>query len=495
MRIAWDWLVGFRPPIARITSPPLSGRVESAGAFTTRIPSFVPKYSPRSGFRLTSSRSPQGSPNDHSKTIPGMCGIATMGPGISIRMAPSRSSATRVACFVSDPRRYSIRTVSPGSSLWARVTSLRPGPDSSSSSALMPPSDVPANLVMMSPTLRPAFSAGLPGVTPSILAPTLSLSALASVRTTTPIRPRLSLNENENARAARGARGARGVAGGSWPASPAAHNPATAGPTSIPRTGCAAGAAPPAPHRARPASGRARGVVQAAPCAARCADTAHRAPPGTPRTPRRASAPSRKPRPPAGPADHPSCNASSCRSFIIQHAPQARVRPRQLRLGETHRLAHLLRDLLVCIPFDVVQPHHRARRLAQPLERALQVDPRRDRRAPPSRSGGRFFVQLLRCPHLVAPDPHEGLGRSDLSDPSPQVSFAAVLLEAPHHLDERLLQHILGVLRAAQYPEGDVVHGRFEGPIQRLQRLQVARLCPGDQNVGDGERDGHLLKT
>src|SRR5204862_4625321 len=31
------------------------------------------------------------------------------------------------------------------------------------------------------------------------------------------------------------------------------------------------------------------------------------------------------------------------------------------------------------------------------------------------------------------------------------------------------------------------------GPIQRLQRLQVARLCPGDQNVGDGERDGHLL--
>src|SRR2546429_9523251 len=92
----------------------------------------------------------------------------------------------------------------------------------------MPPSDVPANLVMMSPTLRPAFSAGLPGVTPSILAPTLSLSALASVRTTTPIRPRLSLNENENARAARGARGARGVAGGSWPASPAAHNPATA---------------------------------------------------------------------------------------------------------------------------------------------------------------------------------------------------------------------------------------------------------------------------
>src|SRR5437764_1081285 len=160
MRIAWDWLVGFRPPIDRITSPPLRGRVESAGAFTTRIPSFVPKYSPRSGFRLTSSRSPQGSPNDHSKSIPGMCGIATMGPGISIRMAPSRSSATRVACFVSDPRRYSIRTVSPGSSLWARVTSLRPGPDSSSSSALMPPSDVPANLVMMSPTLKLAVDGG-----------------------------------------------------------------------------------------------------------------------------------------------------------------------------------------------------------------------------------------------------------------------------------------------------------------------------------------------
>src|SRR5207249_12006273 len=57
IRIACDGLAGFRPPIDVITSPPFRGRLESAGALTTSTPSFVPKYSPRSELRLTSSRS------------------------------------------------------------------------------------------------------------------------------------------------------------------------------------------------------------------------------------------------------------------------------------------------------------------------------------------------------------------------------------------------------------------------------------------------------
>src|ERR1051325_1296158 len=56
----------------------------------------------------------------------GIAGIAIEGPGISIRMPPSRSCATSVACFVSVPRRYSTRTVSPGSSL--RAGGTRPAP-------------------------------------------------------------------------------------------------------------------------------------------------------------------------------------------------------------------------------------------------------------------------------------------------------------------------------------------------------------------------------
>src|SRR5439155_359623 len=121
---AWAGLEGLRPPMDRITSPLRTGRLESPGALTTRTPSFVPKYSPRSGFRFTSSRSPQGDPNENSKPcIPGIpgaiwkVGIGTS--GISIRNEPPRSSATSATFFVSPPRRYSTCTVSPGSSLRA----------------------------------------------------------------------------------------------------------------------------------------------------------------------------------------------------------------------------------------------------------------------------------------------------------------------------------------------------------------------------------------
>src|SRR6266513_1069347 len=121
--------------------------------------------------------------------ISGMLGI----PGITLTFGiQPKSSATSVAFLVSLPRRYSICTVSPGSSLRASCTSLVPGPDSSSSSALSSASAVPLNLVMMSPTLSPAFAAGPPGVTPSIFAPSLSAWESGWVFTTTPIRPRLS---------------------------------------------------------------------------------------------------------------------------------------------------------------------------------------------------------------------------------------------------------------------------------------------------------------
>src|SRR5881394_4082837 len=69
-----------------------------------------------------------------------------------------------------------------------------PGPDSSSPSDATPPSAVPLKRVMMSPALRPASSAGPPGVTASMRAPSLSLVASAFVLTTTPMRPRLPAN-------------------------------------------------------------------------------------------------------------------------------------------------------------------------------------------------------------------------------------------------------------------------------------------------------------
>src|SRR2546429_83040 len=147
--------------------------------------------------------------------MPSIGATATSGgPGISHWDIPPMFAATRVACFVSLPRRSSICTVSSGSSLRASSTSFLPGPDWSSSSAFTAASDVPLNFVMMSPTLRPALSAGPPGVTPSILAPILSVSGLASVLTTTPIRPRWSLIMNARTR------GGRGGAGRAFPGAP-----------------------------------------------------------------------------------------------------------------------------------------------------------------------------------------------------------------------------------------------------------------------------------
>src|SRR5436189_2534005 len=163
-----------------------------------------------------------------------------------------------------------------------------------------------------------------------------------------------------------------------------------------------------------------------------------------PRTPRGGGEPTSSLLPLAGPAGLPSCNASSSHSFSIKHLPQARMRPRQLRLGKAHGLAHLLRDLLVRVALHVVQPHHRARRLAQLLEGALQIDPR-GHPAHGTVAARRLLVERLGGAHLVAPDSHQGLRRGDLPDPSPQVPLTARSeehtseLQSPMYLVCRLL--------------------------------------------------------
>src|SRR5438309_11466307 len=98
--MACEGEVGLRPAMERITSPLRTGRLESPGALTTRTPSFVPKYSPRSGFRFTSSRSPQGVPNDNSTPYqPGLAGairgMAHVRLGIYIRHEHPNDSASR----------------------------------------------------------------------------------------------------------------------------------------------------------------------------------------------------------------------------------------------------------------------------------------------------------------------------------------------------------------------------------------------------------------
>src|SRR5438552_3791979 len=149
---------------------------------------------------------PQGLPKANSKPLPGpicISGINSLNsfsrPISGISKCPLmppmlRSSATIVAFRESVPRRYSTCTVSPGSSSCARLISFMPGPEFSLSSDSEPPRAVPLKRVITSPTLRPAFSAGPPGVMPSTRAPSLSPAASALGSTITPMRPRLSLN-------------------------------------------------------------------------------------------------------------------------------------------------------------------------------------------------------------------------------------------------------------------------------------------------------------
>src|SRR3989441_4183206 len=149
---------------------------------------------------------PQGLPKANSKSFPGpicISGINSLNsfirPISGISKCPlmplmPRSSAMSVAFRTSVPRRYSTCTVARGWSLRARSISSMPGPEFSASSDSAPPRAVPLKRVITSPPLRPACSAGPPGVIPSTRAPTLSPAALARVSTITPMRPRLSPN-------------------------------------------------------------------------------------------------------------------------------------------------------------------------------------------------------------------------------------------------------------------------------------------------------------
>jgi hypothetical protein len=58
--------------------------------------------------------------------------------------------------------------------------------------------------------------------------------------------------------------------------------------------------------------------------------------------------------------------------------------------------------------------------------------------------------------------------------------FAAVLLDAPHHFEKRLLHHILGILRSLQHPAREIVDRRLERPIQGFEGLFISGLRSGD---------------
>src|SRR2546426_11848651 len=99
----------------------------------------------------------------------------------------------------------------------------------------------------------------------------------------------------------------------------------------------------------------------------------------------------------------------------------------------------------------------------------------------------RLVVQRLRLPHLIATNPHQSLGRRDAADPTPEMAFTAVLLDVAHHLEERLLQHVLGILRPPHHAPDEIVDRRLEGPEQGFEGHFISGLRAGDEDIRDGE--------
>ena len=52
------------------------------------------------------------------------------------------------------------------------------------------------------------------------------------------------------------------------------------------------------------------------------------------------------------------------------------MRAGQLGLRKTRGLSHHFGDLIVGIPLDIVQPHHRSGRVGEALQRRLEVHPK-----------------------------------------------------------------------------------------------------------------------
>src|SRR4029077_10453279 len=104
--------------------------------------------------------------------------------------------------------------------------------------------------------------------------------------------------------------------------------------------------------------------------------------------------------------------------------------------------------------------------LGEPLQRSLEIHPEMGVLAA---VGDDLVVQLFGVAILVAAEPHERLARGDSADPPPETAVLAVLPDAATDLEERLLEHVLRVLRRPANAAAEVVHRDLEGAIERFE--------------------------
>src|SRR6266540_6725254 len=99
-----------------------------------------------------------------------------------------------------------------------------------------------------------------------------------------------------------------------------------------------------------------------------------------------------------------------------------------------------------------------------------------------------FVVELVRVPVLVPAQPHERLACRDGADPAPEASILPELADAAADLEERLLEHVLGVFGCAADTATEVVYRGLEGAVKRLEAGGITGLRLGQNGFGVGQQ-------
>ncbi len=89
--MAWDPLVGWRPSMARITSPSSNFKAPSGGERTTSTPFSVPKYVPSLGVRVASSMLASGPCTMKKGFKGGIAGKSGKPPSNAMKPGPGRA--------------------------------------------------------------------------------------------------------------------------------------------------------------------------------------------------------------------------------------------------------------------------------------------------------------------------------------------------------------------------------------------------------------------
>ena len=136
-------------------------------------------------------------------------------------------------------------------------------------------------------------------------------------------------------------------------------------------------------------------------------------------------------------------------------------------------------DFLVIEPFDVVQHERLAAPFRQPLDGALEIEPRDRRLAARGRLERRFGVERFgQLVHLRLPAAHEieAVVERQTVEPRAERRVALEAAELAVGLQEDFLEQVFAVVGRPGHPAGQRVDLRAVLPVERLERVDVSRL-------------------